>query len=416
MKKQLKWLVAALALAALTTPAYAVTADMTGSLSVRGIATNNFDRTDDINDHGQFADQRFRLFTSAAANENVKAVLGLEVDSVWGRTAAGTAAAPTYGKQVGALGSDAKGELEIKHLYLDFNLPDLKTNIKAGTQAFNFGRGLIINDDAAGVQATIDLGGNPLNLYWIKSYEWETTTDSDEIDFYGVKYTLKTGDVAIAPYVGYTTYGEKVLGDEATSLYLGVDIDGKAEALTYGLTAIYNNWDAGDLGDGDSIALLAKADYTMGDTKLLVEAGRYGDKDAGGDFVSLQDPNVAATGPINNFSEILTGGLYTSNSAGVANVGGAANLYSANYLYAKLGAQQKLSDAAKISGYVMHVEQAEDTAAGDAITYGQEVDLYFDYAILPGLGLNLAGAYMLVDNDFGDDDAWKLASSLNYKF
>ncbi|MBE0503464.1 MAG: hypothetical protein IBX46_04970, partial [Desulfuromonadales bacterium] len=67
MKKQMKWLLAALAIAALATPAFAVTADMTGTLSVRGIANNNMDGNDDNQDHGQWADQRLRLFTSVAA-------------------------------------------------------------------------------------------------------------------------------------------------------------------------------------------------------------------------------------------------------------------------------------------------------------------------------------------------------------
>jgi len=88
MKKQMKWLLAALALAALATPAFAINADMTGTLSVRGISTNNFDGTDATGstnqDHTRGMDQRFRLFTSVAANENVRGVLGLEIDNVWG--------------------------------------------------------------------------------------------------------------------------------------------------------------------------------------------------------------------------------------------------------------------------------------------------------------------------------------------
>lgn len=427
MKKQLKWLVAALALTALATPAFAVTADVTGSLQVRAFGVNNFDGDDDANDHGQFVDQRLRLFTNAAANENVKAVFGIEVDNVWGTTNKASAidenGAKPGDKQLGSMGTDAKGEIEIKHLYLDFNLPDAKANIKAGSQAFNLGRGFIINDDAAGVQAAFTVADNPLTLYWIKPYENDAKLQSDDADFYGAKYTLKSGDVAIAPYVGYTLYGENAaFGGEATSMYLGLDVDGKAGDLGYGLTAIFNSWDVDGGADGGSIALLAKADYTTGDTKLSIEAARYGDEDAGGDFVSLKDPNAYATGPINNFSEIITGGLYTSNTNDV-NYKGAGNLYSANYLYLKLGLVQKLSEATKVSGYVMHVQQAEDTTdlttgvTSDAITFGQEVDLYFDYAILPGLGFNAAAAYLLADSDFGEgDDAWKLATSLNYKF
>jgi hypothetical protein len=420
MKKQMKWLLAALALAALATPAFAVTADMTGTLGIRAFNTSDFTANPDV-DRQRFVDQRLRLFTSVAANENVKAVLGLEVDNVWGRQKL-TAASPVDNKEIGALGSDAKAQLEIKHLYLDFKLPGLGANVKAGTQAFNFGRGLVINDDAAGLQATIPcpaIPGNILSLYWIKPVEGAINRKTDDSDFYGLKYSLKAGDVSVAPYLGWLTAGtNSFYGDEVDSFYLGVDVDGKAGDLGYGLTAIYNMWETGSATDrdGSSIALIAKADYTMGDTKLMAEVARYGDKDNGGEFASLKDPAAAATGPINNFSEIITGGMYTSN-AGNVNVGGATNLYSANYLYLKAGAKQKLSDAMSVSGYVMHIEQAEEVGAADAITYGQEVDLYFDYAINPALGVNVMAAYLMADKDFNNDhNLSKTGVSLNYKF
>lgn len=413
MKKQMKWLLAALALAALATPAFAVTADMTGTLGIRAFNTSDFTANPDV-DRQRFVDQRLRLFTSVAANENVKAVVGLEVDNVWGRTAA-------TGKEVGTLGSDAKGQLEIKHLYLDFKIPGLGANVKAGTQAFNFGRGLVINDDAAGLQATIPcpaIPGNTLSLYWIKPGEGGVNKKTDDIDFYGIKYALKAGDVAIAPYVGFLDAGsDSFYGDEVTAYWVGADVDGKVGALGYGLTAIYNGWDTGSNADGGSVSLLAKADYSMGDTKLMAEVARYGDSDnAGGNSVTLQDPKAAATGPINNFSEIITGGQYTSNGPSV-NVGGAAQLYTTNALYLKVGAKQKLNDAMSVSGYVMHIEQAEDVGAADAITYGQEVDLYFDYAINPALGVNVMAAYLMADKDFNNDqNLSKTGVSLNYKF
>jgi hypothetical protein len=416
MKQQIKWLIAALALSALATPAFAVTADMTGSLSVRAIANNNVNDADDDNDdHAQFADQRFRLFTSVAANENVKAVLGLEVDNVWGRTAAG--------KQIGAMGADAKGEIEIKHLYLDFNITELSTNVKAGTQAFNLGRGLIINDDAAGIQTSTVLSPeSTLSLYWIKTSEADIITggvdnsDSNDGDFYGAKFALKSGDMTIAPYVGYYTTGPDTLtAANLEATFVGVDLDGKAGAITYGVTGLYNRWNDAGPADGTGYAIIAKAALAASDaTTRSLEVARYGDGENGGQLMSLTQG--AATGPNNNFSEILTGGLYTTNSSLNANFGGAATGYTTNFRYIKLGAVQTLSPIAKVSAYVMHIEQAADVNGADAITYGQELDAYFDYEIVKGLGLNLAGAYLLADSDVGEDDAWKLASSLNYKF
>ena len=251
MKKQMKWLLAALALAALATPAFAVNADMTGTLAVRGIATNNFDGNDDTQDHGRFADQRFRLFTSVAANENVKAVLGLEVDNVWGRTAvSATGPTPvTYGKDLGAMGTDDAAKLEIKHLYLDFKIPALGTVVRAGSQPFNFGRGMVINDDAAGLLITQPcpvFPDNKLELSWIKTSEGGAAeVADDEGDFYGAKYTMKLGSIAIAPYAGYYKNDAAALStfnDGVDAAFVGVDVDGKAGAFGYAFTALYNNW------------------------------------------------------------------------------------------------------------------------------------------------------------------------------
>ena len=426
MKKQMKWLLAALALAALATPAFALNADMTGTLGVRAIATNNFDGNDDVQDHTRALDQRFRLFTSVAANENVKVVFGVEVDSIWGRTAA-------TGKDIGSMSADDTTKLEIKHLYLDFKVPALGANVKAGVQPFNFGRGMIINDDASGLLVSMPcpaLPNNKLELSWIKTSEGTAnTTAKDEGDFYSAKYSAKLAGIAIAPYAGYYTAEAAALSTTAATdaAFFGVDVDGKAGPVGYALTALYNTWNSVPFAnatsaratDGDSISVYGKGTMALGATTLSLEAARMGDIDnTGGNAMNLAQN--AATGPIVNISEILTGGMYAANSGVNANINGGNNLYLTNWLYAKVGAVQKLNDSMTVSAYLAHIAQASDvrTNAGtvDAITYGQEVDAYFDYAIVPGLGLNVAAAYLLADDDFGDDDAWKLATSLNYKF
>ena len=419
MKKQMKWLLAALALAALATPAFALNADMTGTLAVRGIATNNLDGDDDIQDHARGMDQRFRLFTSVAANENVRAVFGLEVDNVLGRTGAA-------GKELGAVGADPTGTasvLEVKHLYLDFKIPALGATVKAGTQPFNFGRGMIINDDAAGLAITIPcpvLPNNKLDLTWIRTAEGALVDGpEDEGNFYGAKYSMKLGSVGVAPYAGYYVSEEAAPIASTQSIhagFFGVDVDGKAGAFGYAATAIYNNWNNATT-DGNSISLYGKGTLGLGATTLSLEAARMGDSDNGGNSMSLGQN--AATGPVVNVSEITTGGMYTANSTVPANIGGAATLYTTNWLYVKAGLVQKLSDSMQASAYLAHIQQAEDNDATgvDAITIGQELDVYFDYTIVPGLGLNLMAAYLLADDEFGaGDDAYKLATSLNYKF
>ena len=119
-------MVALLASTAIAAPAFAVTGDVSGFLHVRGVAADNMDGRDkgtnipgfNPDDNTRAVDSRLRLFTTAALNENVKAVFTVEVDYMWGDTG------------VGKLGADQKGEIEIANLYLDFNISEANTNVK----------------------------------------------------------------------------------------------------------------------------------------------------------------------------------------------------------------------------------------------------------------------------------------------
>ncbi len=89
--------------------------------------TDNLDFQDGDNDGNSEDDfniqERARVWFDFIANENVKAVLGLEIgDFRWGQTGAAD------------LSSDNTDIIEVKHAYLDFNLPETQINVKAGLQ------------------------------------------------------------------------------------------------------------------------------------------------------------------------------------------------------------------------------------------------------------------------------------------
>lgn len=409
MSKFLKIFVALAAIAAFATPAFAIEADFGGFLQVRGLMLDNMDGNDDNDDQQRGIDQRFRLYSTFALNENVKAVFKTEIDSVWGKRDLD----PDAGKEVGSLGADAKGEIEVKNIYLDFNLPTLETNVKAGTQYFYLGRGFINGDDATGLQVRYTpVRGQSLAFFWIKATEGDFASSNDESDYYQVQYDLTSGDWHIAPYLGYA-YDPGTAGNDSTATFLGLDIDGKLGPLGLAATAIVNDWEDEESNtDGNGLVLWAKGTYQMGATGLSLEAAYYGDEDAGGNFVNVNT--------YNNFSEIITGGQFDGrggigqNQTVTASSLGAP--YEENYMYVKLGAVQKYGKS-KVSLYLIHAEQAEDEGANKAITYGQEVDGYYDYEVVQGLTFTLAGAYLLADDDFGaGDDAWKLGTALTYQF
>jgi hypothetical protein len=439
VRKTLRVLVAALVITALAAPAFAIQADFRGFMQVRGfmmddmsgdkdfVATGPADRGNKVN----AVDMRLRLWTDAALHENVKVVFGIEVDTLWGRDDAGPA-----GKQVGTMGADAKAEIEIKHLFLDFNIPFASTNVKAGTQFFRLGGGFIIADDAAGLQVRYTpVQGQSLLLAWVKAREGEAWSDSMDSDYYHVQYDTDFSGWRISPYAGYwkqavnepvaLAYGGT--GDE--TYFLGVDLSGKIGPFALTATVVGNDWSidapAGVNSSGNGLAAIVKGTYAMGSTTLTAEVARYGDSDApDGRFMSLRQGT--ATGGYHNFAEIITGGRWDGRNGGTRgaeiftnnNLRGIDNPYIMNYQYAKLGAEHKFDDKHKLSAFYIYAEQAErDAAMAERVKFGHEIDAYYDYAISKGMTFSLGGGYLIADNRFSEgDNPWKLGTALTYQF
>jgi hypothetical protein len=449
-------MVALLASAAIAAPAFAVTGDVSGFLHVRGVAADNMDGQDkdgkydsdgdgtldaDYDDNTRAVDSRLRLFTTAALNENVKAVFAVEVDYVWGDD------------KVGKVGADQKGEIEIANLYLDFNIPEANTNVKAGTHYYKLGGGLILGEHASGVSIRKAFSDEMnLGLYWVKMVEGLDEDDDQDVDYYQAQLDMKLGGVTVSPFIGYMDSDDNYdvpgvkgtnppwIVDGGEQFYYGMEITGKAEALNYGMTAFYNDGNYTDFANkkrqnNSAYAILADADYTVGDTKLVFSAGRYGDSDR-------PDGKMASVRGYNNFAEVVTGGYFDERSNGVGagysqTASGSVNAaYDMNFLYGKLGVEQTVSDKSKLRAYYIYAEEAADNQTRflsngksmKRMTFGHELDLYYDYTVVPGLVATLGGGYLLADDDFGldidpvtgkeigGDDAWKAGLGLAYKF
>jgi hypothetical protein len=395
-------------------PAFAITADFTGFLQSRGIAYDNMDGNDNLDDNARGVDSRYRLWTNTALNENVKAVFAIEVDYTWGQVnpAAGTG---TVGREVGQIGADAKGQIEIKQIYLDFNIPTLNTNVKAGTQYTVLGNGYILaGDDTTGVNVRYTpVKGQSFLLSWVKTGEGDKFSDAQDADYYHLQYDGAFAGWNVSPLIGY--YDQANEGD---AFFVGASTAGKVGPVALAATLIYSDWDNGQTGaaaaDGNGIAALVNGKYVMDATTLSAEVGYAGDdENAGGAFFGVR--------PYHQFSEIITGGRFdgrgTIGSNQTVTAGATAAPYTPNWMYLKLGAEQKLSDALKASAFYVYAEQAEDVGATPSITYGHELDAYLDYTVVKGLTATVGGGYLLADDDFGQgDDAWKVGTALTYTF
>lgn len=152
MKKSMKVLVAMLALAALSTPAFAIEHEVSGRFA-SFFAVTNYSADGNLQKSAPTAnwfDQRLRLGYNAKADANVKVVTKFELDySFWGNSSY------VNGRgQGGAIGADSVN-LETKNIYLDWTIPSEKLNVKIGMQGKDdVFSGIIFGSDMAGINLT----------------------------------------------------------------------------------------------------------------------------------------------------------------------------------------------------------------------------------------------------------------------
>jgi Alginate export len=120
-----------------------------------------------------YIEQRARLLYMAKANDDLKLVTHFEIDSRWGDQSYNTN--NSLRNAGGAIGAD-QVNLETKNVYLDFNIPATKVNVKAGIQGYTDPyKGIIFNNDAAGVSTKATLGNATIGLTYFR-FDDATTT------------------------------------------------------------------------------------------------------------------------------------------------------------------------------------------------------------------------------------------------
>jgi len=201
-------------------PSFAVEMNARGSWRA---AASWYDFSGENSDYGNGetfrARERARVWFDFIANENLKAVLGLEIGDV------------TWGNDAGALGTDGKA-IEVKHAYIDFNLPNTNVNIKAGLQPIyipgNLGS-FILDDDAAALMVSAPINDMvSVAAGWIRSYDLEDTsvgiydtdevdddnsTSGDEVDTLALLVPVNGDGFSVTPYFLYTMIGQNTVGE-----------------------------------------------------------------------------------------------------------------------------------------------------------------------------------------------------------
>lgn len=184
------------------------------------------------------ARQRSRVWFDFIANENLKAVLGLEIgDITWGKTNSSNSGKSTGG----ALGTDGVN-IEVKHAYLDFNLPNTDIKIKAGLQGIlipgNLGS-LLFDDDAAALMVSAPINDMvSVSGGWIRAYDDNDGTtgnnvSSDEYDVLALLVPVNGDGFSVTPYMLYSMIGQEVLNSHSNRNTLALIDDATDDATMW---------------------------------------------------------------------------------------------------------------------------------------------------------------------------------------
>jgi len=157
--------------------------------------------------------QRYRFYLQYGDPKTVRAVIGFEADSSnWGESAwsnTSTSTDPNYSAVANPSGrmgvaSTDQVQLELKHAYLDFVIPNTPVSVSAGLQFYGIGGRLFQSRDLPGLIITADFAPHKVIGYWWREKdasfnarvenvgnETDTTIFNYQVnDTYGLQYQL----------------------------------------------------------------------------------------------------------------------------------------------------------------------------------------------------------------------------------
>ena len=208
MKKLLTLAVASCMVLGSLSTASAVDVKVGGMLQFNWGYHSNLSMKEDGNDKDRIqARQRLRTQVRFIADENLSMMLNLEYgDLQWGHKASG-----------GALDSDGNN-IKIKHMYLDWTLPNTQVSTRIGMQGMRFPwvafGNPALDADVIGItvnaQMTPELG---LTAFWARPFDGgfnavETSNQYDEMDLFGILLPIKTDVVRATPWAAVALIGK----------------------------------------------------------------------------------------------------------------------------------------------------------------------------------------------------------------
>jgi hypothetical protein len=408
---------------------------------------NVADGNDDLDDNGNWIDQRVRMYFSFIASERLQLVTQWEADTLWGNETPG---AGRHGG--GDVGADATN-LEMKNVYIDFLIPNTPIRSTVGVQALALLTGWIVDDDFSGAVFTTEFEPFTFKAGYLAAQNENVTDTSENIDDLFISMDYVNGpfnaaligfyqyghdtDVSVAFVESGTPFQDSTFPVGDNQLFdLGLNLGYKTDLFGLFFNGVKN------FGSYDSPLTGGDVDYEG----WMVEAGANlfvsnftftlsgfytsGDKDLNDDSDKMF---VAPLGRSHYWSEIMGLGTFSDVNVGdagesdrvVANGEYGAADYPSNLWTVSVGAAWQALEGTKLTLNYYYIGTAKNVLADFTTgetddTIGHELDFYLDQDVVDGMTLRLGAAYLWADDAYtvfaDDDNAYELGAQLLWTF
>lgn len=378
--------------------------------------------------------ERFRYYLQYGDPKTVRAVIGFEADSSdWGQLGG----APPAGGNMGVYRAD-QVQLEIKHAFLDFVIPNTPLTLTAGIQSFWIGGRLFQFNDAPGLTLTGNFAPHLLKAYWWRENDFGRTNYAVN-DTYAVQYRMDEKAFNVYAYFAYKNdsyTGKDVYVDNPWWLGVGAGFRPAPLDISGQLVYVGGTRDYVTGTDKDFAAWAAEAlvKYRMGPGLVLGLEAFYSTGNDADDTSKIKIYQVA-TG-----SE---GQSIFGNDRTVffwMNAGDIGYYHHKNLAFMGMGYGRVQVDFSPLEWlrlnfnylYIIDTSKGTDGKAGinspagsrtdkDEDTIGQEINLITTFKIYKNFVYNLGIAYFLPGDVYDTatlsaGNAWAVNSKLNFAF
>lgn len=347
-------------------------------------------------------DARGRLWTKHIINEETSWTNRLEFNVIWGDELHG-----------GGIATDGTDYIRFKHSHVDLDTTVSATDLhlRIGLQEFEAARGMLFDDDFAGLIVSHEGDSATHKFIWMKVFEgatlsgeYEEDLEDLDVDFLGISSTFNfMNDALTLNANAFYMVSEDGREWSATTgnqdinvFYLGADFKynlnggniwgvllyegGTADVVNSNVEYDMNAYIAALGGEMDLgyLGIHGQVFYASGDDDLK-------DTDSKGFYVPR--------GQSYYWSEIMGKGVFDY----AASNGSPGDTIS-NIIAYNLGVSRKVSKDLTLTGDLWYAQHAETNQSVTEEVLGTEIDLRADYKLNKDLTLTMVGAYLFADD------------------